>query len=193
MLEELNRLGHRSVGIDLRPEGLVAARLRSQDEYLIQSDIQTLPLKKGLADGILLLDVLEHTDDHITLVETRRVLQPGGWLVICVPAIPWLWSYRDKAAGHKRRYTRKQLAEVVGNANLETQWMGYYQFFLFPLVVLTRLFGRGSPGLRDREEEPLGTLNAAFTWVNRMEVKLNRFLRLPWGSSLVAFCKKIGD
>ena len=32
--------------------------------------------------------------------KVARVLAPAGLLVATVPARPWLWSYRDEAAGH---------------------------------------------------------------------------------------------
>ena len=36
--------------------------------------------------------------------------------MLSVPALPWLWSYRDEAAGHLRRYTRAQLCKLLADA-----------------------------------------------------------------------------
>jgi hypothetical protein len=69
-----------------------------------------------------------------------------------VPAMPWLWSYRDEDAGHLRRYTRRRLNRLLVGAQLRVREMRYYQCLLFPLVAVTRLFGRKRPGLRDFEE-----------------------------------------
>ncbi len=61
-------------------------------------------------DLITCLDVIEHTpDDRATLRELRRVCQPGGWLLVTVPAYQALWSLHDDANHHYRRYSRSGL------------------------------------------------------------------------------------
>ena len=93
LLEALERNPARALGLDLRPEGLAAARQQRPGAALAQADAGSLPLADGSASLVFLLDVIEHMDDQAALAEAQRVLKPGGLLIITVPALPWLWSY----------------------------------------------------------------------------------------------------
>lgn len=190
MTETLAEAGHRGVGIDLRPEGLRAGEGRPPGCRYLRADATRLPFREGRFDGVLLLDVLEHVDDRLLLAEVRRVLRPGGVAVVTAPAMPWLWSRRDEAAGHLRRYTRRRLVASIREAGLGVEEIGYYQFFLFPLVVATRFLGRGSRTVQDAEERPSPFLNDVMRRINAWEVRLAEFIPWPWGSSLAAVCRK---
>jgi SAM-dependent methyltransferase len=65
-------------------------------------------------DSIVLSNVLEHIDDDGRAVRNfRRVLQPGGKLLLLVPALPRLYGAMDEAVGHHRRYTEERLRDVI--------------------------------------------------------------------------------
>lgn len=52
-------------------------------------DMQTLPYDNGSFDLVVHSDTLEHVPDPaLGLAECRRVLRPGGWLVMTVPTVP---------------------------------------------------------------------------------------------------------
>ena len=187
----LTRRGYHVVGLDLRPEGLRATRQVLPGANLIQAEATRLPLAENQFAAVLLLDVLEHVDDQALLREVRRVLQPRGVVVMTAPALPWLWSYRDEAAGHLRRYTRQRLERIIADSQLEAREIRYYQCFLLPVVIMTRVLGRQGAGPRDLEERPLPILNAVMSWINRLEARLSEVISWPWGSSLVAVGRKI--
>jgi SAM-dependent methyltransferase len=186
--EKLLRRGYRVVGLDRRTEGIFARRHAVR---FVQAEAGRLPFGDELFEAALLLDVLEHLDDREVLGDVRRVLRPGGWVIIMVPAAPWLWSYRDEAAGHRRRYRRRQLLRLIAAAELRVEEIRFYQCWLFPLAAVTRLLGRRGPGVRDLEECPLSILNRVLTWINRLEVRAGDFISWPWGTSLVAVCRKV--
>ncbi len=190
MLNTLAPRFHRIVGIDLNPEGLHNVRRESADAILMRANATRLPITDNVFGAVLLLDVLEHVDDHAALAEVHRVLRPGGVAVITVPAVRWLWSYRDEAAGHLRRYGRRQLVEAITGARLAVLAVQYYQCLLFPFVAVTRLLGRGGAYLRDLEDRPSQRLSRLLAWVNLTEVRLGEVIPWPWGSSLVAVCRK---
>ena len=65
-------------------------------------------------DTILYIDVIEHIeDDNKELTETVKHLNPGGHLIILVPAYHYLFNEFDKAIGHYRRYNKKSLLSVT--------------------------------------------------------------------------------
>ena len=190
MLTALAREGYRAVGMDAlhprsQPGGGVAKGSR-----VILGDVTHPPIAGSRFDAVLLLDVLEHVDDDAVLSEVRRVLRPGGVLLLTVPAMPWLWSYRDTAAGHLRRYAYAHLRRVLAASGLRVRRIRYFNTVLLPLAMATRLLGRRTPRLRDAEERPGTFTNRILSLVLRAEVRLSGWLALPWGTSLVAVCQK---
>lgn len=69
------------------------------------------PLSTGFIDRLVLMHGLETTDDPTAvLTEARRVLAPGGRIVVVVPNRAGLWARRDVTPfGFGRPYTRGQL------------------------------------------------------------------------------------
>jgi SAM-dependent methyltransferase len=190
LLDVLERRGQRVIGIDVRPEGLARARKRHPDALLLRAEADRLPLRDGVLDAVVALDVLEHVDDAAALAEVARVLRPGGLLLASVPAVPWLWSFRDEDAGHLRRYTRDSLVGALGAAGLEVAELRRYQFVLFPLVAAARLAGRRGPRLRDAEDLPRPAVNRALAAVSRLDARIGARITWPWGSSLVACARR---
>jgi SAM-dependent methyltransferase len=71
-------------------------------------------LKPHQIDSIVLSNVLEHiADDAGAVANFKRVLVPGGRLVVLVPALPQLFGTIDEAVGHFRRYTPATLRAVL--------------------------------------------------------------------------------
>lgn len=193
MVETLMHQGHRVIGLDLRPEGLIATRQGASLASLVQSEVTRLPLVGNCFGAVIMLDLLEHVDDLTALEQVHRILRPGGWALITVPAMPSLWSYRDVAAGHLRRYTWQQLHGAVTKARLVIEEMHYYQFLLLPFIVFTRWLGRKTPMPSEWEEKPMPILNRLFTWITNIEIRLGDQVRWPCGSSLVVVCRKADE
>lgn len=189
-LRTLSLLGRRVLGLDLRPEGLLAVRRSLPGALLLQGEATHLPVRSGAADAVTALDVLEHVDDHGVLAEIHRVLRPGGLALLTVPAMPELWSYRDEDAGHLRRYRREGLARLLAARGFELKEIHNYQCLLLPLLIVMRWLGRKGPQARDWEEKRIPVFNSVATWINRIETRLIGVVPWPLGSSLVAVCGK---
>jgi len=190
MLAELSRDGHRVMGVDFRREGLGRMGPALPSSLLAQADATHLPLRRGSADLVLLLDVLEHVPDDLALEEVRRVLRPGGKAIIAVPAFTGLWSYRDVGAGHRRRYSREQVLGLARGAGFAVCEVQHFQFLLLPILALTRWLGRGGPWWRDLEERRLPVLSQLLVLISRLEVRLGAFVTWPAGSSILAVLAK---
>lgn len=97
------------------------------------------------ADLVLLMDVLEHVDDDVGLLKAYVDKVPSGSrFLITVPAFQFLWSGHDDFLEHKRRYTLKQLENVVAQAGLQAQQGAYYFGLVFPLAAGLRLLQRNT-------------------------------------------------
>jgi len=73
-------------------------------------------------DTVLCLNVLEHlADDAGVLGLIRKVLEPGGRLILLAPNDPAAFGSLDTALGHLRRYTREQLVGLLTAAGFEVE------------------------------------------------------------------------
>jgi SAM-dependent methyltransferase len=71
-------------------------------------------------DTVVCLNVLEFEEHpEETVAAIRRVLHPGAKLVILVPHKQALFGSVDKPLGHRRRFERRAVAEMVEAAGLE--------------------------------------------------------------------------
>ena len=95
-----------------------------------------LNLAPNSFDAVLMLDVLEHLEDDVACARSAAsVLKPGGLMLLTVPAYQWLYGPHDTAHHHHRRYTRRQVRDVLSQAGLNIRYTSYYNALLFPLAL----------------------------------------------------------
>jgi len=81
----------------------------------VGADIQALPFRAGAFDAVKATEVLEHVPDVPgALAECRRVLRPGGHLVITVPFLERVHG----DPGDYTRYTRSMWERLLAEAGL---------------------------------------------------------------------------
>jgi ubiquinone/menaquinone biosynthesis C-methylase UbiE len=97
--ERAARRGARVTALDFSPGSLALTRSRQPGgglrpaPALLAADATALPLASGSADRVLFLDVLEHLAPGraaLALAEIRRILRPGGYVV--VHTLPNRWA-----------------------------------------------------------------------------------------------------
>lgn len=121
------------IGVDLVASGLVKAHAAVPAARLLQSDVCDLPLADASADAILSANLLEHVPDDVqALREAARVIRPGGYVALIVPAGPSTYDYYDRFLGHERRYARGELADKCRRAGLEPISDRYIAALLYP-------------------------------------------------------------
>ncbi|MCW5937360.1 MAG: methyltransferase domain-containing protein [Fimbriimonadaceae bacterium] len=182
-----------SVGLDPWPPALGYCRRRGLSR-LVRGDGSALPFASGSFDGVVALDVYEHIrDDRAALAETWRVLRPGGVVVLSVPAFRFLWGPHDVALHHFRRYRASEVRARLEGAGFQVERLSYAVFFLFPLVLASRVLERFRPGPPRASLPPVPkALNRVLARHLEYEARLTveKGLRLPWGSSVVAVGRK---
>lgn len=178
-------------GIDIRPEGLRDTKRAVPHGLLIQADISSLPIKTDTFDWIIMQDVMEHIEDDQKLSQAfYHLLRPGGHLLLTVPAFMSMWSYRDVAAGHFRRYTKDELKRLLTAADLQIHESRYFMFLLLPFLWIMRRLGRQKPKMRDLEEAKMPVINEILKKVLLVDVTLAGWLHWPVGSSIVIVASK---
>src|SRR6202011_4990146 len=80
--------------------------------------------------------------DLDALRELRRVVAPGGSLLVTVPAYQWLWSGHDEINHHHRRSPRRSLQPVAERAGWEQVRTTYFNSLLLPVAILLRVLER---------------------------------------------------
>jgi SAM-dependent methyltransferase len=83
-----------------------------------KADLRELAVD-GSFDSAVMINVLEHLEDDVAVLETlRSLLRPGGRVVLYVPALNGLYGPFDRKAGHYRRYAPWRIRKVVTAAGL---------------------------------------------------------------------------
>ena len=146
-----------------------------------------IPFPGRSFDLIVLFDVLEHIDDDEGAVRALHARQkPGGWLVVTVPAFRFLWSRHDEIHHHRRRYTAGDVGRTVTAAGYTIHYATYFNMWLLPLMIASRLAQRftGSSSVAGREV-PGSLLNKAFAGIMASERFLMGSTALPAGGSVL--------
>lgn len=189
-------------GFDLMDEGLEIAR-RQTSCHLIQGNITHPPFGQHF-DLVGLFDVLEHLDDDLTVLKNMdRILKPGGYLLLMIPANQSLWSYHDIAHRHRRRYSLDGLSSNLSAAGFEVEYLTYFMASIFPLIFFRRkvfISDRAQISHQSaidrkifRDLQVVPVVNSILKLILRAEQTLiDRRWRLPFGTSLLALARKKG-
>ncbi len=158
-------------GLELADASVAKARSRGVGD-VVQASLEATPFEADRFDLAVSFDVIEHLDnDREALRELRRVVRPGGLLLVTVPAYQWLWSEHDVINHHRRRYTRGTLSIAAGDAGWQTASTTHFNGILLPAAVAHRAI------LRLRRPGVDGT--TAVSDLERTPPRLNRLLERP--------------
>lgn len=143
---------------------------------------------------VTMFDSLEHIkDDRAALKKVESVLEPGGVLLLTVPAYSFLWSEHDDISHHYRRYTKEQMrAAISGSTGLTILRLTYFSTFFFVPIVLFRLI-KNAFGLHTKVSDVLTMpkmLNGAMSWLFALERIPLRWFNFPFGISLACIAQK---
>lgn len=160
------------------------------------ANVEDLAFEDNSFEAVLSLDVLYHTqvDEDKAVVEMKRVLRPGGLLLVNAAAFPCLRGRHDVAVCGARRYTIKRLRSLLEIHSLAVEFIHYWNAWLFVPLWIWRSWTRWFPGGRS---DAGSELQLTTSWINRalkrpamVDAKLCRDLKLPFGSSVLAVAKK---
>jgi glycosyltransferase involved in cell wall biosynthesis len=124
----------RVIASDLDPVACETLRAAYRDSPGVTVESLRFPLKAEersrledeKLDTAICLNVLEHIEeDREALRDIRAVLQPGGTLILLVPALPRLYGSLDQALHHFRRYAKDELAEKLKEAGFLLEEMRF--------------------------------------------------------------------
>jgi SAM-dependent methyltransferase len=129
-------------------------------------------------DTTICINVLEHIeDDEAALRQFWQILPSGGRVVLTVPALMRLYGTIDKAIGHYRRYEKGEIVAKFERAGFRVEETRFLNLLGLPgwYVNSCLLKRKIVPGLQARFNDLLVPL-----------LRLEKYVTLPWGMSLLA-------
>ena len=180
-------------GVDLYQEAVTLSRKRNAT-HLARASILDLPLAPASFDLVTSFDVLYERgvpDEVRALREFFRVLIPGGYVLMRLPAYDWLRGKHDERVHTRRRYTKGLLESLLEQSGFHIVHLSYANTFLFPLAVAKRIGERLSPLRSERSDLTLDGTNEIFRRILSWEAPFVSNFGLPYGLSVFAVARKI--
>jgi SAM-dependent methyltransferase len=176
------------VGLEWDVQAAIRARAKS-GAIVARGNVNALPFADDSFDAAVSADVLCHAavDPAASLAELKRVLRPGGRLVVNMPAYRWMLSAHDRRVHNVRRLTAQAAAAMLRQAGFNRVDTRYWNGLLLPLMIIRRkILARGDT-ISDVAAFP-PRLDAMLHGVTEFERRLR--LSLPAGGSVLAIAEK---
>jgi SAM-dependent methyltransferase len=163
--------------------GVERLRMTFADEPradVCEVDISNPPSDLPRFSAVVALNVIEHIeDDRAALAAARKLVRPGGAVVVFVPAHSWAMSSFDRAIGHWRRYSASSLRDTFEDAGLPVETIRYVNApGLLAWLVGMKLLGRTPTDGH--------VLRAYDRFVVPLARRFDERVSLPFGQSLFA-------
>jgi len=165
------------------------------DDIINQNQTEKISYQRSVdevdADLVLMLDVIEHVDDDVALIESYADrAAPGTQFLISAPAFQCLWSSHDDFLDHRRRYTLAEVEASITSAGLRPKYRRYFFGLLFPLAALQRLADRM---MTSSAREAKSQLAPAPAWLNAFliilhDIERNIIFPINKLAGVTAFC-----
>jgi SAM-dependent methyltransferase len=166
-----------------------AGARRKSSAAVAQGSVNALPFGDDSFDAAISADVLCHAavDPPAALAEMKRVLRPGGRLIVNMPAYQWMASAHDRRVHNVRRLTARTTAAMLLQAGFERVDAGYWNGVLLPLMILQRKVLARGDAISDVAPFP-PWLDSIMWGMTQIERHLP--FPLPAGGSVLAIAEK---
>jgi len=195
LMDDLTAQGHNVWGLDISQEALKFCRMRGHKKLYL-ADAAKLPFADDCFDLVTAIGVIEHLDnDEIFLNEVARVLRPQAYFVMLTSSFPWLWSMHDVANEHRRRYYLSEIERLFAASHFQSVRLSHMNFLAFPFLAVTLILHRLIYGLSPEHSQrilpvPPKPMNFILTEALALEASLMKWVRLPWGVSMIGAFRK---
>ncbi len=189
----LSKVGYAVDGVEDSDEAMLYVKKNYPNLSVLKTSFPSSSIPPASYNLVTMFDVVEHIGEDVSALKAaRQALVPGGRVVITAPAFSFLWTKHDELAHHKRRYRRKELKTKLEEAGFETLFISYFNFFLFPAIIVFRLLGKLI--LKENANSDFSStpnfLNLPFAKLFSLERFLMRLFSLPFGVSIIAVGQK---
>src|SRR5678815_2785152 len=171
-------------GVDVSEDALAFCRERGLKNVKLGAAEQ-LPYDDDTFDLVTALDVVEHLDDDLAgLSEMRRVLRPGGRVLLFVPTFMFLWGLQDDVSNHRRRYRMPELQRVLEKAGFEVERTTYANItFFMPILAMRKLMRLTGIKAESENNINVSALNGVLARMLGAESFVLKYINIPFGVS----------
>lgn len=147
--------------------------------------------RPGRTFGLMLfLDVLEHLDDaEGAVAHAADLMEPGGVVLVTVPAFRHLWTTHDDLNRHVTRYTRQEMVALL-SPHFTVEKARYFFRWVHPAKLVQRAMEAATKPQPAPPQIPPPPLNATMFAMSRIEEAVLGWSNIPVGSSLLAVARK---
>jgi SAM-dependent methyltransferase len=178
-------------GVDVSQDALAFCHERGLEKVKLGA-AEELPYNDDTFDLVTALDVVEHLDDDLAgLREMRRVLRPGGRVLLFVPTFMFLWGLQDDVSNHRRRYRLPELRRVLEQAGFEIERTTYANITFFLPILLVRKLMRVT-GIKAATENNINVsaFNGLLGRLLGAESIALKYMNIPFGVSGLCVARK---
>jgi dolichol-phosphate mannosyltransferase len=131
VLSSLYHVDGTRINLDISYKQLAFSKSKNPDAYNVNGNAYSLPFKDNSIATVFLVELiehLEHADTSLLFREIRRILKPGGILIVTTPNYLSLWPIIeiiiscigriDYTRQHINRYSIKRLVNEVQDAGM---------------------------------------------------------------------------
>lgn len=175
-------------GVEWSPSAAPRARDKS-GASITRGSVNALPFAADCFDALVSADVLSHAavDPTAALAEFRRVIRPGGRLILNTPAYRWMLSAHDRRVHNIRRLSAPAMGSLLRQAGFVNVRARYWNGVLLPLMIMQRKILARGDSVSDVAPFP-PWLDAILHATTEFERRLP--FPLPVGGSVLAIAEK---
>jgi SAM-dependent methyltransferase len=190
LLAQLREWRPELAAVGLEWSAAAAARAAAKSGAPVaRGSVNALPFADASFTAAVTADVLCHAAvvPETALAELRRVLRPGGRLVVNMPAFAWLLSDHDRRVHNSRRWSAPETRAMLERTGFTKVRTHYWNGLLLPLMVAHRKLPRRRSGSDVAPFPP---------WLDGMLYGVTEFERwlkprLPAGGSVLATAERV--
>ena len=198
--------GYQVVGIDVSDGCIHITRSRVNEaglSHLVtvgKGSAYGIEVPDQSVDAVIAGEVLEHLkDDALAVHEFSRVIKPGGFCIVTVPANPALWNIWDDMAGHVRRYHQEDLVKLFEAQKFRVERVRYWGFPVMRIYhkLLCLPWAKMTMRRQSLDGENLDVVTkvglsrvVTLTLGNIFRID-NLFSGLPWGIGILCVARKL--
>lgn len=162
---------------DLRSRLFGFANLRIMKCDMANSEFVVIAKRENI-DTVVCINTLEHIKEDAEIIKNfYDILPDGGNLILLVPAHRFLYSALDEAAGHFRRYNKKELSKKLIENRFSILHISYLNMFgAFGWFLLSKVMRR-----RKFDESSI----SMYEGLANFFILIEKTLGAPFGSSLL--------